>query len=43
MMANNSTNINKANNHLSPQTKEHKKNTNIRNPGQALDMYITID
>ena len=38
MMVNNSTNINKANKHLSPQLIEHKKNYDIiiGNPGPCL-------
>jgi hypothetical protein len=32
-MINNSTNINKTNNHLLPQTIEHKKNTTIYDTG----------
>ena len=35
-MVNNSTNINKTNNHLSPSLSEHKKKTDIRNPRYGL-------
>jgi ribosomal protein L36 len=36
VMVNNSTNINKTNNHLSPSLAEHKKKTDIRNPSYGL-------
>ena len=38
IMVNNSTNINKINNHLSPQLIKHKKNTtyDVENPGPHL-------
>jgi hypothetical protein len=45
-MVNNSTNINKMNNHLSPSLTEHKKKTmkyDIRNPGLCLGQAQKCD
>ena len=45
MMVNNSTNINKTNNHLSPSLNEHKKGTttyDVGNPGPWFGTGIRI-